>query len=488
MLTLAALAFASTSFSQTKDSMLSEMLINGVWQKYTLDITMRDADCNATSQLELAWNESTQSWVNSYLSVYKIDNTTDNIETVQQGWDATNNAWVNYSRSALLNSSNGKKRTYTFEFWDAGSNTYVGSYRLIDDHDSTGRTVVTEFDNFSNGEWQKVQRGLLHYDENGYVNDNIFQVWTNNAWVNNGRTISSYSGKGETIEYYWDIGNQSWIKTSRTFNNYIKGTNAKKSLGQILSGTEWQNNFRSESNYNDDNLMYSNFQQTWDANSSVWINSSKASYDYYPNKSPHHFKFEAWDPSSNTWVYGFRTSSPDINCLQSLQVVPVVATKNTTGLSVQNKSDHYFLHSMPQAKTSNNIQKIFNPLASDARHTVYDLTMNRNGKQYAYELILTTAVQSKTMNSKTTGNAVVSAKAFTISPNPAKNYFNINLPAYKNAGDIILKISDMSGKVVMQKTTGAGMQRIDIASLQKGIYIVSIISGKEMQTAKLVVQ
>jgi len=337
-LTLSALLCTSTIFAQTKDSVLSEMLVNGVWQKYLLDVTTREADCNATTQLELAWNESTQLWVNSFLSTYTIDNTNDNIKVVQQSWDAINNTWVNYSRSILFHSNNGKKVTYTYEIWDAGSNTFIGNYRIIDEFDNTGKAIVNEFDNFSDGQWQKVQRGLLQYNENGYVIDNIFQVWTNNAWVNNGRTVSSYDANGKSVQYYWSTGTQSWIKTSRTFNTYIDGTAiSTQSLGQFLSGTEWQNNFRSQTVYNDANFMLSSFQQNWDATLGTWVKSSRVSNDYYPDNRQHHFMFEGWDAASNTWAYGYRSKSTDLNCTQSVQLIPVAATKNNTGLMIQNE-------------------------------------------------------------------------------------------------------------------------------------------------------
>ena len=40
----------------------------------------------------------------------------------------------------------------------------------------------------------------------------------------------------------------------------------------------------------------------------------------------------------------------------------------------------------------------------------------------------------------------------------------------------------------MQHKMEAGMQRVDLPSIQKGIYIVTITSGKEIQTQKLVVE
>jgi len=460
------------------------MKSNGVWQKYELDIYTRDVSCNTISGLSLIWNESTQSWVNSFLYTYSYGKN-GNSQVFTQSWDAVSNTWVNYANSALVYSKT--KTTYTYQMWDAGSNSWINNYRLIDELDDQGRSIVNEFDLYSNSEWQKIQRGLNSFNDSNQVTANIFQVWTNNAWVNNGKTTYSYTGNGETVQYGWDIGDQKWIKFSRAFNEYLDGTTSPlESQGQILSGSIWQNSYRSESNYNDANLMLSSFQQNWDVNSDAWFNASKFSSDYYADNNQRHFSFEGWDATTNSWLYGYRATYTDVSCSSALQLVPVSETKNNTGIFVQNKNGNYLLHRMPATNANANgiIQRTFNPLASNGHQLVYDLTIK--GKEF--ELILSPVTKPQNLASKTRDNIAANKSSFVISPNPAKSYLNINLAAYKNAGDITMKISDISGKPVLQQKINAGTQRVNISSLQKGIYIVAIISGKEVQTQKLAVE
>ncbi len=490
--TIICLAFFLRGIAQTTDSVYSEMKVNGVWQKNELDILTRDASCSVVSLLALAWNESSQSWVNSFLSTYSNNNAGTSFEALTQSWDAVNNLWINNSKSFGFSSNGGSKNTYLSQTWDALSNSWINSYRLVDILDGEGRTIVNEFDLYSNNEWQKIQRGLLSYDANNHIAETIFQTWANNLWTNNSKTTYNYTGKGLMLDYLWDNGNSAWTLFRRTFNDYLNGTAlSEKTLGQIVSGSTWQNNFRSKQTYNDSNLELSAFQQNWDVNTQSWINSFQQKLDYYANSNQDHYLFEFWDATTNSFSSGYRSTSTDVSCSQTLQLVPVSEIENNRGVLVQNKNGNYMVHRMPAVKT-NNIQRTLNPLAGNRNSLVYDFTFNGSGnqpKQYAFELILSTAAKPQNIKSKTADNAItINKSSFILSPNPAKTYFNINLSAWKNAGDIVMKLSDISGKLIIQQKMNAGIQKVNLPALQKGVYIVSVSSGKEIQNQKLVIE
>ncbi len=489
---IACLAFYVTCLSQTKDSVISESRTNGVWQKSGLDIFTRDASCSLVSVLSLLWDESSHAWVTSSLSKYSYNNSGGVSEVLSQSWDATNNVWVNSSQSVFFTSNEGTKKNYISQYWDAASNTWVNSYKITENVDEHGRTISSEFDLYSGIEWQKIQRSLLSYDADNHISKSIFQVWGGAAWVNNGKTTYDYSGKGISFDYLWDNGNSVWTIFRRTYNDYLENTAlSEKSLGQIASGGNWENAFRSDASYNDENNLRSNSEQFWDAGTQSWINGFRLNLDYYADASQHHYQYENWDASTNSWGYGYRATSTDVLCPQNLQIVPVSTIDSRLALLPQNSGGKMLLHRMPETKapSNNSIQRVFNPLAGDGKNLVYDVTLTNGGKQYAFELVLSADSKSKSISSAKTENAVTrEQRNFVISPNPAKNYFNINLSSLKNAGDIKLKLSDISGKTIMQQKVIAGMQRVNLPSLQKGLYIVTLISGKEIRTQKLVVE
>ncbi|HRI22825.1 MAG TPA: hypothetical protein PLA68_17825, partial [Panacibacter sp.] len=375
LLIAACFTFYVTCFSQTTDSVLSESRTTGEWQKNSLDIYTRDASCALVSALTLTWDAGTQSWVNAFLSAYS--NGTGGVsEVFTQNWDAINNEWVNNSKSLFFPGNGGSKKRYILQTWDASSGTWINSYRIIEDLDGLGRTVTSEFDLYSNNEWQKIQRSLLSYDAENRVAQSIFQVWANNEWLNNGKTTNSYTSKGITYDYLWDNTNSVWTIFRRAYNDYIDNTAlSTKLFGQIIAGTDWMNAFRSTSSYNSDNRLLSNLQQFWDANTLQWVNGGRIKSDYYENGSQHHFRFESWDASTSSWSYGFRTTGTDMSCLQSLQLLPVSAVNNRTVLLSQNNDGKNLLHRMPEAKAPSykSFQRIFNPLAGDSKNVVYDI-------------------------------------------------------------------------------------------------------------------
>ena len=486
------IAFAATAFSQTTDSIYYENKSNGVWQKSQLDIVTRDvSSCLLTSVLSKVWNESSHSWVNSALSTYTNNKSGSLAKTLMQGWDASNNAWVNVSNTYFAISNEGSKLTYIYQVWDAVTSKWINNSRIVEDFDDKGRATSNELDLYSNNTWEKIQRGLSSYDDNDRIIVNIFQMWMNNEWTNNSKTTHSYTGNGVTFNYLWSLGEQKWKKFARSFTDYLDGTsNAQKILGEILSNSIWQNNFRQEDTYNSNGQTLSDVFQYWDPGMQSWVNSSQLNLDYYPDGKQRYFRYESWDANTNSWSSGIRETYTDINCSAGLQVVPVADVKNGGGVSLQRVNGNYFFYHMPAANTNtaNTIQRRFNPLLSNAYNLVYDVIYNNGKGLKQFEVILSSGVKPKSISSNTTNSAATVYKRFVISPNPAKTYFDIDLRNYKNANDITLKLADVSGRFIMQQKMEAGLQRINIASLQKGMYIVTITSGKQVQTQKLIVE
>lgn len=72
-----------------------------------------------------------------------------------------------------------------------------------------------------------------------------------------------------------------------------------------------------------------------------------------------------------------------------------------------------------------------------------------------------------------------------IFPNPASNFFNVTHTG--DAGEANLMLSDMNGKLVLQKTISSTQSQINISGIQPGIYYVRIVSQNKNVVSKLVV-
>ncbi|WP_303311972.1 T9SS type A sorting domain-containing protein [Hymenobacter sp. BT730] len=82
---------------------------------------------------------------------------------------------------------------------------------------------------------------------------------------------------------------------------------------------------------------------------------------------------------------------------------------------------------------------------------------------------------------------VVNAGSGTVAmyPNPVRDQLNIQLPGNAKGG--LVTVSDLTGRVHMSKTLSAE-GRLDMTSLKPGIYVVTVVSGGQRFTQKVVKQ
>lgn len=75
---------------------------------------------------------------------------------------------------------------------------------------------------------------------------------------------------------------------------------------------------------------------------------------------------------------------------------------------------------------------------------------------------------------------------FVIYPNPAKNYFNVNLTTIESGAKIT--IVDLMGKQLQTQLLSIGSNRIDISKLSKGIYTINVSGVDGITPQKLIVE
>lgn len=75
---------------------------------------------------------------------------------------------------------------------------------------------------------------------------------------------------------------------------------------------------------------------------------------------------------------------------------------------------------------------------------------------------------------------------FTMYPNPATTFICINVETLIGAGSVV--ITNLYGKQVKQQPLSMGNNTLDVSSLAKGMYLVSVITVNGKKTGKLVVQ
>ncbi|MFT3702439.1 MAG: T9SS type A sorting domain-containing protein [Agriterribacter sp.] len=91
--------------------------------------------------------------------------------------------------------------------------------------------------------------------------------------------------------------------------------------------------------------------------------------------------------------------------------------------------------------------------------------------------------------SKTESIHLSTQNIFFVSPNPAENVITLSYKK-QQSNNVTLQIIDVSGKKVLEQKINTQMltHKINISSLAKGVYMISVIDNNERQTTKFVKQ
>lgn len=99
-------------------------------------------------------------------------------------------------------------------------------------------------------------------------------------------------------------------------------------------------------------------------------------------------------------------------------------------------------------------------------------------------------LDGKYQYSKTIAVYLPGFKSLMVSPNPAQHYLDITYKGQNTPNGLRLQITDLSGKKVLEQTINpaATVHRINIATLNKGVYLISILNNGKRTTGKFVKQ
>jgi hypothetical protein len=74
--------------------------------------------------------------------------------------------------------------------------------------------------------------------------------------------------------------------------------------------------------------------------------------------------------------------------------------------------------------------------------------------------------------------------AFTLYPNPARDYLTITTPQTKI--ESFVTMYNVNGREMLKKQISGNVTKIDIRSFANGVYIVKLIQGNAVEVRKIV--
>ena len=342
------------------------------------------------------------------------------IERLLFGWDTINNQW--YDRVKETTSFTSTSYTTIYQHWDTATNQWNNTSKTENFFNQNSLDTLSLL-YFWNNQWGLSYKTHYTYNSNNDMTLQLKEVLIGSSWINSSKIEWVYDANFNLLkksEYTWDAQNNVFVY------DYIH-----------RMGYDSQNN-----RIYDANASYNSYTSSWEfSDSTIYMYAANAdldsSYDY------------SWDGTSGTWELEAKNEMTyDNNYALSNLVLPLTMFDDDDMM--------YFNHMLTQMKGFGN---------STGQWAV----------AYTYDLYYSDFVPNNIEQ--------VEQNTVSIAPNPAQDYFVVNMEANQL---IDITIYDANGRLVKtQKASNA--RKIDIKDLKSGIYFIQITdANKEVFSSKLI--
>lgn len=79
---------------------------------------------------------------------------------------------------------------------------------------------------------------------------------------------------------------------------------------------------------------------------------------------------------------------------------------------------------------------------------------------------------------------LITVNKISVFPNPVTNSVNVRIPGIQGMADI--KVFDIYGKLLMQRSSGQVNTQLDVSALPSGVYMVRVMNNDKESTLKVV--
>ena len=369
--------------------------------------------------------------------------------------------------------------------YPAGWGTYRIRARYEYTYDALGRkTSFTD----SSSSYNKYE---FSYNSEGVItSETLYSEWAQGKWMSNSKTDYTYNSNGkillESIKGYSYAGSGPFeAKADYVYDSVGNLTLLTRSR---LNSGNWINVSKNEYLYDSASNKIQQFDCTWNSYTSKWINNNKDIFTF--DKNGNNIMTTRYWWKNSAWAKLDKTEySYDTNKNNTVKISYSWDTKTASWIGSQ-KSEYSF-------NTNNKLTgKIFymwdSPTASwivsEKIEDVFDnngnITLHKDIRWASYsstwlEPDITTYYYSSGSNKpNTTPVAEIVNDAVKVFPNPAKGSFSTN-----NEGTAIVKMYSSNGALV-QEIKVLGKERISVADLSAGLYVVQITTENGVVTSQ----
>jgi hypothetical protein len=408
--------------------------------------------------------------------------------------DLVNGLWVNTGKTLYTYDANGRVSVQTEQSWDTISNSFENSYQYTFTYNASGNETLVLLESWSGSAWQNESRGTYTYDGNGYLISYLGEAWVGGSWVNG--TLGTYTNNSDGTLH--TVSSQAWNSETAAWEDNWTYTYTYNGAGKVLTSLEelwwqgaWVNNELETYTYSGNNLTY--FLREDGDGLGGWKNDEQGTHSYNGDGTVSQSIYQLWN---GIWVndtrqdYVYTTA-----CALPLTLLNFTGTKNNNSVLLTWKTaseintSHFTVQRSLDAVDFSDIKTV--PATPGSVIKTYSFTDNLEGikaPKIYYRLQMVDKDGKFEMSNVVLITLVNEGLRFTIRPNPANNYFVITNNTSAQS-DALVNIIDFSGRSVLKQTiTLSGEQKINISALPGGVYIVTINTGDNISTQKLVIE
>ena len=463
-----------------------------------------DGDGNQTTYSVYQWDEGLGEWVGIYTEQYNYDengNATSSSSSwewdpagkqfkpgfkmeftrddsgmvtswVESRWDPGAGKWVNTQKGDNTYDANVNNTSNVWSSWDTISNQWVptSKYDNTFDADDNQTSSISAFWNADSSRW-----------ENGQKWEYIFE---NKKSSSTTASVNAESKHVATIVYIWYPVPfpGMWMPLSRTDYTYDGEGKLTKSVDSQwdMMGQKWDETQKVDKSYNESGYLILRIQSVWNSDSNKYIITSKREHIYDADGYSISNAYYGWNYLLNMMVgYSFYEYTHDEHG------------------NVLTYTDYIW-------------DLILNAWAGNARY-VYTYNYNFAGFDilapfYMWQMIISYIEYVYLGGTLKSSEEWVESDAFTyhysdlevgvsvadlsggelsIYPNPATDYIQVVGDELNGGARIVMY--NVSGRMVMNQVLDRG-GRIPVSHLSEGIYVIRLVQGDKVKTAKVMIE
>jgi hypothetical protein len=255
------------------------------------------------------WNDTIHRFTEGFRFVNQFENDTNLIQSVEQEWESVARTWVNKSKNLLSYNNDGIRTEYVEQHYDQNiSGNWVNDTLISYSYDDFGDLLAEtwKYWNTDNNKWINFFRGTYTYDDIGNLTSELYENWDNdkNEWMKDYRWTYEYNDQlveDKDLLELWDEKTETWKDSLKVTYEYHESGELATYLEQEWTGDQWENAYREQTEYNNNQEPVMITFGPWDNEKNGWQQFGVIEYTYHVPGEISEEVVKYWNQDNLTW-------------------------------------------------------------------------------------------------------------------------------------------------------------------------------------------